>query len=479
MFEISFLLAIYYIILNLILPFLAWIMFLWIFFWNKFKGFLLYLFSWFSWVWVIFFSIFNFQFFHFWVWKIEYFILLILLIIIFSARLKIKWEKIKDYIDSFKLKFSFSFFKKDFLKLTKIEKVFFSICTIFLVFFVSLSFAHTLSFPNYFDDSFGNWNTPAMNIFYDGGFKLFWDKTEILWHGRLGYPIYVPIYKAIITDFVWYWNDIYSNIFQYFIFLFLVFFTILISYKHTKNLFYAILPATLITWLPLVYFHTLEWYLELTSATYAVLTIYSFYKFLEKKDYDFIILWTLFWIILSHIKNDWIIVYLPWIICSFLIILLLKKEFVSLFKNLIKKENIYRFLFMIFFLFLPFLLIKAYYGIWFNQAAWEESAVWIEKIHTEIFPIIKHIFINQDNYNIVLVFVVLLFVWFFNNKNEKKNNLFILLSFILTFIIIILVFLLTSNYRFVMDQTTVNRVFTMIFVILFSFSSYLLAKKHD
>jgi hypothetical protein len=32
-----------------------------------------------------------------------------------------------------------------------------------------------------------------------------------------------------------------------------------------------------------------------------------------------------------------------------------------------------------------------------------------------------------------------------------------------------LVFLLTSNYQWVMNQTTVNRVYTMIFVILFSF----------
>jgi len=394
--------------------------------------------------------------------------------------LKMKWEKCKDYINSLKLSFSFWFVKENFLKLSRIEKIFFSIWTTFLVFFISLSRAHTLSFPNYFDDSFGNWNTPAQNIFYDWWFKLFWDKTEILWHGRLGYPIYVPIYKAVITDFVWYWNDIYSNIFQYLVFLFLILFTIFISFKHTKNIFYAIIPAVLITWLPLVYFHTLEWYLELTSASYAVLTIYSIYIYLKEKDFDFLILWILFWIILAHIKNDWIVVYLPWIVFAFFIIIFLKKEFLSLLKNLIKKSNIYRLGFLISFFFLPFLWIKAYYWIWFNQAAGETSWVWLEKMHTEIFPIIKSIFINQDNYNISLVFIILIIIWFFFNKDIKNNeNKFILLSILFIFIIIILVFLLTSNYRFVMDQTTVNRIFTTILIILFSFYSLFLIKTHD
>lgn len=467
MFEISFWLALYHIFLNLVLPFLAWILFLWIFFWNKFNWFLLYVFSWFSWIWVIFFSIFNFQFLHFWVWKLEYFFLLLLLLIWFFIRLKMKWENFKDYINSLKLSFSFWFVKEKFLKLSRVEKIFFSIWTTFLVFFVSLSRAHTLSFPNYFDDSFGNWNTPSQNIFYDWWFKLFWDKTEILWHGRLGYPIYVPIYKAVITDFVWYWNDIYSNIFQYLVFLFLILFTIFISFKQTKNIFYAIIPAVLITWLPLVYFHTLEGYLELTSATYTVITIYAIYRFLEEKDFDFLLLGTLFWFTLANIKNDWLTVYLPWIFFAFILVLFLKKEFGLIFKNLIKKENIYRILFLIFYTFVPFLFIRIYHWLWLNPAT-KDGELGISKIHTEILPVIKNIFINQDNYNLILLFVILLL---FSINTKNKNNLFILLSGIFIFIILLLVFLLTANFQFVMDQTTVNRVFTMWFIILVSYFS--------
>lgn len=479
MLEVSFLLAVYLLLLNLFLPLIAWILFLWLFFWNKFNWFLLYLFSWFSWIGVIFFSIFDMQFIHYWVWKIEYFTIIIILLILFLVRLKVKKESLREYIKSFKINFSFDFIFTNFKKLQKVEKIYFSISAIFIVLFMTLSFSHNLTFPTYFDDSFWNWNMPAMNMFYDWWFKIFWDKTEILWRWRLGYPIFVPIYKTVITDFVWYWNDIYANIFQNFIFIFLILFTVTISYKHTKNIFYSILPATLIIGLPLVYFHTFEWYLELTSATYWVLTVYAFYKFFQNKDFDYLLLGTLFWIILASVKNDWIIVYFPWIFFAFLTIVFLKKDFIHTIKNIIKKQYIYRFMFLILFFFSPFLFIKAYYGIWFNQAAWEESAVWIEKMHFEIFPMIKHILFNQDNYNISLIFIFMIFLWFYKSKEKSYENKFILLSFIFTLIIILLVFLLTSNYRFVMDQTTVNRIFSMIFIIIFSFYSFIFFKKHD
>ena len=478
MFELSFLVATYSILLNLILPFLAWILFLWLFFWNKFQGFLLYIFSWFSWIWVIFFSIFTLQFVHFWVWKIEYIGLILFLTFLFLLKVFIKKEKIKDYLCWLKIKLKLSFLKELFKSLNNIEKTFFIVWVLYLLLFISLSFAHNLSFPNYFDDSFWNWNTPAMNIFYDSWFKVFWDKNEILWHGRLGYPIFIPIYKAIITDFIWYWNDIYSNLFQYFCFLFLIFFVIHISYKETKNLLLSILPAVLIIWLPLVYFHTLEWYLELPSATYAVLTIYSMYKYLENSDIDFAVLWILFWIILASLKNDWIIVYLPWIIFAFLFILFQKKELKYFLKSIFDKYIISKILFLILFFFLPFLILKSYYWVWFNQAAWEESSVWFEKIHTEIFPMFKQIFINQDNYNISLIIIWILIYFFYKNKNNYWLR-FVLFAFLFVFIIITLVFLFTSNYRFVMDQTTVNRVFSMVIILLFSFSSYFLKKYND
>jgi len=42
------------------------------------------------------------------------------------------------------------------------------------------------------------------------------------------------------------------------------------------------------------------------------------------------------------------------------------------------------------------------------------------------------------------------------------------------FILFNLAFLITANYKWVLNQTTVNRVFTMVFVILLSFISILI-----
>jgi hypothetical protein len=53
------------------------------------------------------------------------------------------------------------------------------------------------------------------------------------------------------------------------------------------------------------------------------------------------------------------------------------------------------------------------------------------------------------------------------------------LSPIIIFLILITVFLFTDNYKWVLDQTTVNRVFTMCFVILFSFFSFIYVKRKD
>lgn len=55
-------------------------------------------------------------------------------------------------------------------------------------------------------------------------------------------------------------------------------------------------------------------------------------------------------------------------------------------------------------------------------------------------------------------------------KKRDMRTLLLLLTPIIIFIIFVLVFLLTENYIFAMNQTTINRVFTMSFVILLAFT---------
>lgn len=477
MFEVWFLQAFYHLFLNIFIAFLPWIIFVWILIWNKLKWFELYLFSWLLGFWVVSFSMFNLQFFHFWIWKIEYFALLSILIFWFIFRLFFLKEKFLDFINSLSLNFKLKVLKNSFSRLSKIEKVLFWFWFSFLFLFISISFAYSLSFPTYFWDSFRNRNGPAVNIFYDWWVKLFWARDEILGGWRLWYPIYLSIYKALISDFVWYWNDIYSNIFQYFIYLFLVLFSFYISFKKTANIFYSIIPWVLISWLPLTFFHVVDWYMELACAFYSVVVIYLLINFFQKKDYEYLVLWILFSFILAYLKNDWFVVYLPWILFWFFTFLILKKGLSSFFKSLFAKKLFYKFIFLLLFFFIPFLWIKLYHWLWFNQAAFENSWVEIHSIHTEIFPVYKDIFFENDNYNISIAFLLLILsmFYFWNRKDDQK---IILLSVFYIFLIINLVFLFTANYQWVLNQTTVNRIFTMIFVILFVFLPYFIKEEN-
>ncbi len=479
MFEISFWLMIQNLLVNIFLPLIPGIIFLWIFYNDKFKGILLYILSWFIWVGVVAFAIFNLQFVYYGIWIKEYFIILWLLIIWFIIKIFYQKLSIQKYIRTLKIKNIYPDIKYSFWSLSKIEKKFTIIISIFVGLFMINTFIFNISFPTYWDDSFGNRNTPAYNIYQDEWIKFFGEKNEILWRWRLGYPIYISIYKAVISDFVGF-NDIYINIWQWFIFLGLLLFVFNITFQKTKNIFYSLIPLWLIISLPLVFFHAVEWYMELASAAYSIIAIWAFLNYLEKRDYPYISIGLLSLFILSYIKNDWFIVYLPGILMSLFIVLVWQKDFKEQILWFFKKwyNWLISVLYFLFF-FLPFLIIKNYYNLWFNQAAWSESGVWISKtIHREIFSTFKNIFLQMDNYNTVFIILALIILIFIQTKKVMSPwKKFLIYAPLIILIILILVFLLTENYMFVLNQTTVNRVFTMVFVLLFGFSWYIFADK--
>jgi len=480
MFETSFLLLIKTLFLNIILPLIPGVLFLWICFGKKFHGILLYLLWWFIGVGVVAFSLFNIQFIHFWIGVQEYFFILWILLVIFIGKIFYKKVSFKEYILTLPVQNIFPQIKKSFFGLTQLEKIFTLIFWILGVSFFIVTFVHTTNFPTYADDSFGNWNGPVYNIYQDWGVKLFWDKTEILGRWRLGYPIYIGIYKATLTDFVWWYNDIYSNLRQWLVFFGMILFVFSITFAKTKNIFYSLLPVGLIVSLPLLFFHTIDWYMELPCAVYSVLTIRAFWKFLEDKDYDYISLALLLWFILSHIKNDWLLWYFVWIFIAFGGILILSKKLPDFFQWFLKNTwAIYSSLFYFFFFLLPFLIVRMINGLSFNPVASPDWWVGISQTtHWEIFSVFPSIFMKMDNYNVILIIISLL-IWFLYKQKKNFNKYFLFLSWIVVFVIFVLVFLLTENYLRVMNQTTVNRVFTMCFLMILSFSGVLLYNHTD
>lgn len=478
MFETSTGLFILHLSLNILLPLIPGILFVWIFRDKKFNGLLLYLISRFIWIGVVSFSLLNLQFLRFGIGRKEYLLIISILSIIFITKLIRKKLKPIQYLQTLKIKIPISQIKIQYKSLNTFKKIFLRFAWLFTLIFLVNSFIATTSFPTYADDSFNNRHRPVVNIIEDGGVKLFWAEDKILARGRLGYPLMIPIYKATISDFAWGFNDIYANIWQRLIFFALILFVITITYKKTKDPFLTILPAILISWLPLIYFHAIDGYMEIASAVYAIITIRTFYKILKTKDLTYFPLAIIFWSILVYIKNDGFIVYLPGIIIAFLIILSLHKRLWEFFKNLFNKEFRKTLLWSIastIYFFIPFLAVKTIHWLWFNQAAaWAEQ--WLSTtIHREIFNQFGNIFIKMDNFNLVLpvIFAILIFIFGKKLWKNKPAKQFLIISVFSIFIIFLLVFLLTENYKRVLNQTTVNRVFTMCFVILFAFSWYL------
>ncbi|MDD5213788.1 MAG: hypothetical protein PHG82_05170 [Candidatus Gracilibacteria bacterium] len=479
MFETSILLLLKALIINIIIPIITGILFIYLFFGTKFRGIILYIISFFIGTGVIAFSLFNLQFIYFGIGILEYLLLNIFLLLALIIKIFYKKQNFGNYIQA--LKISYENINLNEINLSQKLVVIFG--SIFVVISSIISFLYVANFPSYADDAFGNWHIPVLNIYEDSGVKIFGDKSEILGKGRLGYPIFIPIYKVIIADFFGGINDIYINLWQYLSFILFLIFVFYISIEKTKNPFYSILPLILILGLPLVFFHSVEGYLDLACAIYSVFSIYFLYLFLEKKDYDYLSMGLLFGFILSSIKNDGLVVYFAGIIIAFIIILVLKKEFKKIVLNSIKEKTmiIKSGFFALWFL-IPFIAIKSYYGLGYNQAAGEAAGVGVsDKIHSEIFSMFSPIFLKMDNFNLALIFIAIIGYIVLKNikKNIENNNLFIILSAVMIFLVLIAVFLFTENYLWVMNQTTVNRVFTMVFIILFAFTGFLLHEKKD
>jgi hypothetical protein len=88
----------------------------------------------------------------------------------------------------------------------------------------------------------------------------------------------------------------------------------------------------------------------------------------------------------------------------------------------------------------------------------------------EIFGVFGPIFFKEDNYNVVLLILLLLLVINWKNiKNIKNNKNLLWIVPLVLFILFTLTFLFTENYQWALNQTTINRVYTMCFVVLFSF----------
>ncbi|MDR2415432.1 MAG: hypothetical protein LBD75_02210 [Candidatus Peribacteria bacterium] len=296
--------------------------------------------------------------------------LLAFLFIIRLLMLRYRKEHIKQSLEHLKVDCSRT---KDVWKHLKEQgrgsQLFFWIACIVIVVFTVFAGIDSFSFPTFADDAFGNWNAPALHIFYDGGVKMFGELSEILGRGRLGYPIHIPLYKAQIATMMGGRYEMGINVLNFLLFIVLIKLSFLRTWEKTKKAVISILPALLIVGLPLVFFHITDSYMEFPSAVFSVLTVRFLYRYLEEKELGNIVLAALFGALLAFTKNDGIIVYLSSIIIVFLGILLGSKQFGAFLRSLWEKRRYFWSLvgILIFFYF-PFLALKMWYGLGYNQS---------------------------------------------------------------------------------------------------------------
>lgn len=480
MFSVSRWLFFAHLLVQILVPLIPGILLLRILCGQKFKGAVLYILWWFAGVGIVAFSMFNIQFVGAGIGYMQYAAVVLALLIILGAKIHFKKYAVAHLVDT--LKCNGTVCRNDIRSIrekhTKIERILIGVGWIYIVGWLLSSLVHVSTLPSYADDTFNNRNSPVINIFHDGGVKIFGDESEILWRARLWYPIIMPLYKSLLVDFAGVFNDIYVNLRQrlsFFLFAVLVFHT---TYKSSKNLLATIVPGVLIMWLPLVYFHAVEWYFDLASAIYAYLVIRVLYEYLQTKDHSYIPLALVFASVLIYLKNDGFVVYLPWILVAFFFLLRTEGYFVNFWKELRTKgrASLYSSIAVFLYCFLPFNLVKMYYGLWFNQAAGD--AAWAAGVstnaHREIFSAFPNLFFKQDTYNIALIFLLRCVVVYIKKYHTSPKRLLVLAP-LCVLMIFILVFLLTENYKWVLDQTTVNRVFTMCLVLLFAWSGQMRA----
>lgn len=202
---------------------------------------------------------------------------------------------------------------------------------------------------------------------------MFGEQEQVLGRGTTGYPIHVAIYKASIAKIAGGYSDIYTDLFQRFALALCMLFLCVITRHHTKNIFYALLPAAVLTTLPLLFIHTVESYHDLPVTIYAVIAAWLLYKFLTTREMHFLILSILVSFIMSYIKIEGLIIYAGALVISLILYLLYDKavckEILKTLRGSWLRLRDSAILFLLFFL--PFQIVRMSHGLGFNPSSIE------------------------------------------------------------------------------------------------------------
>lgn len=122
------------------------------------------------------------------------------LVVALGIKIFLKKDSLKNYLATLRIERSWTAIKDAYVASSRTEQVLTWLAGGLSLVFLATSFVFTTHLPTYADDSFGNRHRPVINILHDGGVHMFGNEDVILARGRLGYPIHIPLYNALVAD---------------------------------------------------------------------------------------------------------------------------------------------------------------------------------------------------------------------------------------------------------------------------------------
>lgn len=319
-----------------------------------------------------------------------------------------------------------------------------------ILFKVFFSFFNSVNVPSYFDDEKGNWNIKSKTIYNVGIIStVSTDEAYLGGGGHKGYPLNFTLYKVYVADFMGTWDESYTNLITFIIFNLVVLLVILSFPNRTLG----IIAGYLIYSIPLIVWHSGTAYYDLVYASFYLLSIMFFMRYVEKQDNIFLILIGILLYSAIFTKNEGMILVTPSI--------LLWLGYYLFRENALKKL-LYVAIPMSFII--PHMIFRWIYNLPFNPM--EEGAKY--GFHSDSFQLFFTYFTQWGSYNIFWYVFLIVTIFFFRDLMKEKYRGIILSIGSLMFAIFA-VFSFTNNYQFLLDQTTINRTLLVVMMSILYF----------
>lgn len=298
-------------------------------------------------------------------------------------------------------------------------------------------------------DAWSNWSLRARVFYTEQGINL--DKHSPYYlgsGGHLDYPLQLPILEAWIFLVLNSWrDDMVKIIFPLYLAFFSAYLYSFLS-KRISNLQSLIYTFIFIS-LPLLSFHTTAAYIDLPLSLYVGIGTMLLLEFVETRKKIYLFLSSVILGCAAWLKNEGLIFYLIFSLFSLVLIYFFSKK-----KFLIQIRDYTLHIVSGLIFVLPWLIFKLIKGIETSSLLKINFADF--NIHPEILSKLVNGIISPSNFSLLWLAFILSLLMSIALRDKKMNFTLSLLP-VLFLLAFVLIYLITDNYRFVIDGTVLQR----------------------